>query len=115
MSREPMDRDRDGRAVKTTPLLNNRYHIFNLDLSVARNIKPIGMRGFLKSRNVEFANHMVILGVPSPWFFRVNRGNAPVCAAIVGDEWEDFEIHEMFITNPIGLGFAQIYIEWRAP
>ena len=102
-------------TVKTQPVLNNRYHIFNLDLSIARNIAPLGMEEFLKSRNVEFATHMVILAVPSPWFFRVNAGNAPVCAAIVGDEWEDFEVHEMYITNGAFIGFAQIYIEWRAP
>ena len=103
------------RTITEERVRNDHYHIFNLDLSIPRNIQPVGIKEFLKSRNVEFATHMVILSVPAPWFFRVNAGNASVCAAIVGDEWEDFEVHEMYITNGAFIGFAQIYIEWRAP
>lgn len=102
-------------TVRTLPVLNNRYHIFDIDLTIARNIEPLDMEEFLKSRNVKFANFMVIIEVPSPWYFRVNKGNAPQCNAIVGDEWEDFEIHEVYVTNPVGLGIGRIYIEWRAP
>ena len=79
------------RVINEVHTPNNQYHVFRFDLSVARNVEPLGVKEFLKSRNVEFATHMVILAVPSPWFFRVNEGNAPMCAAMVGDEWEDLD------------------------
>jgi len=101
--------------VKTIPVRNNQYNVFNIDLSVARDNVPLELKDFLRSRNVEFATFMVIINVPAPWSFRVNRGNASLCTAMVGDEWQDFEITEIFITNPVGLGFAQIHIEWRTP
>ncbi|MBA7652602.1 hypothetical protein ES703_60437 [subsurface metagenome] len=92
---------------------SNRYHIFDLDTSTLRANVPLGLKEYLDKYDVEHATYMVVLAVGGGFTYRMNSGAESLCTAIVGDEWEDFEFTEVFITNPAVAGTAQIHVEYR--
>ena len=92
---------------------SNRYDIFEIPLTVVHENSPIGIGAIIKSNPIPYCTYMCILDAPAPWQFRVNRSSAPLCDAVVGDRWENFEITEVYITNPIGAGIGKLYVEWR--
>lgn len=110
-----IERYRGVPVVWTMPLLNNRYHVFDIDLTVVHNDAELGLREWLESRKVEYATFLAIIEAPSEYFYKVNTPSAPRINAVVGDEWEDFEIREIFYSNVAGVGTGQIYVEWREP
>ena len=97
----------------TKPLHNNRYTIFSLDTATVRNNEPLGLLEILKKHGVEHASYMVILAVGGGFTYQVNSKSESLCTAAVGDEWSEFEIAEVYITNPSVAGTALIHVEFR--
>ena len=89
--------------------LNNRYKVFKLDLSVARDNEPLGLRdlGIIAKSAV-----VTKLGSPASW-----RRNDPRMGDLEelyeGYRIDNFEIEELYITNPAGTGQLIIVVEWR--
>ena len=87
----------------------NRYKVFKLDLSVARNNEPLGLRdlGIV-------ARSAVVTRLDSAAYWRRNE---PVTGDLeelyTGYRVSNFEIEELYITNPAGSGFLTIVVEWR--
>jgi len=89
--------------------LNNRYKVFKLDLSIARDNQPLGLSDMgiiAKSATV------TRLDSPASW-----RRNDPILGEVeelsVGYHISNFEIRELFITNAAGTGYLTIVLEWR--
>lgn len=102
-------------TVRTVPLLNDMYYIFEIDLTRAHTVWDVGVKGLLKSHGVKYATFLSILEVPSPWSYRVNSRENSLFDAVVGDEIENFKITDIYITNVAGVGIGKFYIEWRSP
>lgn len=102
-------------VVWTMPLLNNRYHVFDIDMTVLRQEERFGLKEWLESRGVEYCTFLAITEVSHDFTYRINDSKNPSCDAVVGDEWENFEIYEIYISNTVGVGHGQFHIEWRAP
>jgi len=87
----------------------NRYKVFKLDLSAARNNEPLGLRdlGIV-------ARSAVVTRLDSAAYWRRNE---PVTGDLeelyTGYRVSNFEIEELYITNPAGSGFLTIVVEWR--
>jgi hypothetical protein len=97
-------------AVSTVaPVMNNRYKVFTLDLSVARANVPLGLtdQGIV-------ANYAVVVQMDSQAYW---RRNDPVTGDLeklsLGYTVENFEIRELYISNDAGSGSLVILIEWR--
>jgi hypothetical protein len=97
----------------TKILYNNRYTVFSLDTTTARTNEPLGLLEILKKHGVEYASYMVVLAVGGGFTYQVNSKSESLCTAAVGDEWSEFEISEVYITNPSVVGTALIHIEFR--
>lgn len=102
-------------TVRNIPVLNDRYWIFEIDLTKVHTDLKLGVEEFLRSRHVECCTFISIIEVPAPWSYKVNSSNAPAVDAVVGDEWENFEIKEIYVSNAVGLGIGKLHIEWRSP
>ena len=102
-------------VIVTEPKLNNRYHIFDLDLTADHTDEPVGVKELVEEMGVEHATYMTILKVPNAFTYKVNAKEAPACDAIMGDEWEAFEIEEIYYSNTgvAGSEDARIHIEFR--
>ena len=100
-------------VVISAPLLPNRYKIFRVDLTEAHEDKALGLREVLIETDAPYVSYMTILEAPSPFTFKVNSTDMDDINAVVGVEWEDFEITEIFVTNTVGTGTALIQVEWR--
>jgi hypothetical protein len=97
-------------AISTVaPVMNNRYKVFTLDLSIARTNQPLGLidQGIV-------ANYAVVVQMDSQAYW---RRNDPVTGDLeklsLGYTIENFEIKELYITNDAGSGSLVILIEWR--
>lgn len=95
------------------PLYNNRYTVFSLDTATVRTNEPLGLLEILKKHGVEYATYMVVLAVGGGFTYQVNSKSESPCTAAVGDEWSEFEISEVYITNPSVAGTALIHVEFR--
>jgi len=87
----------------------NRYKVFKLDLSVERNNEPLGLRDLgIVARSAVVTR----LDSAASW-----RRNDPVTGDVeelyTGYRVDNFEIEELYITNPAGSGFLTIVVEWR--
>jgi hypothetical protein len=89
--------------------LNNRYKVFKLDLSIARDNQPLGLSDMgIVAKSVTVTR----LDSPASW-----RRNDPILGEVeelsVGYHVSNFEIRELFITNAAGTGYLTIVLEWR--
>lgn len=100
-------------VIVTEPKRNNRYHIFDIDLTDAHTDEPLGIQELVKVHDVKFCTYMTILAVPSAFTYKINAKEASVCDAVVGDEWYEFEIEEIYITNTVGTGTGRVHVEFR--
>jgi len=100
-------------VIITEPRCNNRYKIFEIDLTTAHTDQPLGILDLLKKHGVLYANFMVVLAAPSPFAYKVNSVGADLTDAVVGEEWEYFEITEVYVTNAAGAGKGEIHVEFR--
>jgi len=94
--------------------LNNRYKVWEIDLTVARKDEPLGLKPFLDEREVPYFRFMLIEEVPVTFYYRLNTRDAPLKEATEGAEWE-FPIEEIYITNeaaPANTPPAKIHLEW---
>lgn len=93
---------------------DNRYHVFDIPLNVARADVALGIQSFLASQGIPGPiNYMAIITLPAAMQFKVNSISEQLLTAVLNEEWEDFEIMEVYITNGIGVGTAQIYVEYK--
>ena len=100
--------------VVTEPKRNNRYHIFDLDLTAEHTDEPVGIQELVKVHAVKFCTYMTVLKVPSAFTYKINAKEAPVCDAVVGDEWYEFEIEEIYYSNTAAaVADARIHVEFR--
>ena len=100
--------------VITEPRRNNRYHIFDLDLTAAHTDKAVGIQDLIKVHGVKFCTYMTVLKVPSAFTYKINAKEAPSCDAVVGDEWDEFEIEEIYYSNSAAaVADARIHVEFR--
>jgi hypothetical protein len=87
----------------------NRYRVFRLDLSRARDNEPLG----LSDMGVA-ARSAVVTRLDSPAYW---RRNDPVTGDLeelyTGYRVEGFEIRELYVSNPAGTGYLTIVVEWR--
>ena len=100
-------------VIVAMPQRGNRYHVFDIDTSVARNNVPLGLKEYLDPYDVKHAIYMTVLAVGGGFTYRVNSGAESLCTAVIGDEWDEFEITEVYITNAAVAGTAQIHVEYR--
>ena len=99
--------------IITEPRRNNRYHIFDIDLSKAHTDEKLGIQDVIKVHGVGLATFMTVLAVPSAFTYKINAKEAPECDAIKGDKWRDFEIEEIYYSNSALAGTGKIHIEFR--
>lgn len=100
-------------VVISEPLLPNRYKLFRIDLTVAHDNEPVGLSELLKGVGVPHASYMSIITVPAAFTFRLNSTDMDAIDAVVGLEWDGFEITEIFITNAALAGTAIMNVEYR--
>ncbi len=99
--------------VISQPMLPNRYKLFRIDLSVAHTDEPLGVADLLAGVGQLYASYMSIITVPAAFTFKLNSTDMDAIDAAVGLEWDDFEITEIFITNPALAGTALLNVEYR--
>jgi len=87
---------------------NNRYRLFTLDLSIARTNEPLGLadRGIV-------ARCATVVRCDSTAYWRRNSERNDLEELSPGYTVENFEIQELYITNPVGRGSLVIVVEWR--
>jgi len=94
-------------SVQIVP--NNRYRVFTLDLSVPRNDVPLGIMGL---GAVVTSATVTRMDSPAYW-----RRNDPVTGDLeelsVGYHVSNYEIRELYVSNPPGSGYLTIVVEWR--
>ena len=91
----------------------NRYYIFELDTATARDNVALGVKEYLKNQGVKYATYITVLAIGGGFTYRMNNKDASLCTASVGEEWLDFEIEEIYITNSAAAGTAKIHVEFR--
>lgn len=87
---------------------NNRYRVFTLDLSIARTNEPLGLadQGIV-------ARCATVVRCDSTAYWRRNSERNDLEELSPGYRVENFEMQELYITNPAGTGNLTILIEWR--
>jgi hypothetical protein len=87
---------------------NNRYKLFTLDLSIARTNEPLGLadQGIV-------ARCATVVRCDSMAYWRRNSERNDLEELSPGYRVENFEIQELYITNPAGTGNLTILVEWR--
>jgi len=89
--------------------LNNRYKVFSLDLSKARNNEPLGL-----SDLGIVAKSAVVTELGSTAYWRRNDPRTGDLEKLyTGYRIDNFTIEELYITNPAGTGYLTIVVEWR--
>jgi hypothetical protein len=89
--------------------LNNRYKVFSLDLSKAREDEPLGLRGL-----GIIAKSAVVTELGSTAYWRRNDPRTGDLEKLyTGYRVDNFTIEELYITNPAGTGYLTIVVEWR--
>jgi hypothetical protein len=89
--------------------LNNRYKVFRLDLSKARDNEPLGL-----SDLGIIARSAIVTKIDSPASWRRNDPKTGELEDLyTGYRVDNFEIEELYITNPAGSGQLIIVVEWR--
>jgi hypothetical protein len=87
----------------------NRYKVYKLDLSKARDNEPLGI-----SDLDVVAKSATVTRLDSPAYWRRNDPNTGDMEELsAGYHISNFEIRELFITNSAGSGYLTIVIEWR--
>jgi hypothetical protein len=87
----------------------NRYKVFKLDLSKARDNEPLGL-----SDLGVVARSAVVTRLDSPAYWRRNDPTTGDLEELyTGYRVENFEIRELYISNPPGTGYLIIVVEWR--
>jgi hypothetical protein len=94
--------------VTVETALNNRYRVFTLDLSTARINEPLG----LADQNI-VARCATVVRCDSTAYWRRNSERNDLEELSLGYTVENFEIQELYITNPAGTGNLVIVVEWR--
>jgi hypothetical protein len=94
--------------VTVETALNNRYRVFTLDLSTARSNEPLGLadQGIV-------ARCVTVVRCDSTAYWRRNSERNDLEELSPGYTVENFEIQELYITNPVGRGSLVIVVEWR--
>ena len=100
-------------VIVTEPKRNNRYHIFETDLTKAHTDEVLGIKDLVEKYDVKFVTYMTVVAVPSAFSYKMNSKEASVCEAAVGDEWKDFEIEEIYYSNAAAAGTGKIHVEFR--
>jgi len=91
------------------PALNNRYRVYSFDLSTARDNAPVGLRDI-----GVVANTATVTKLESPAYWRRNDPTTGELEELyTGYRVENFQIEELYITNPEGTGKLIIVVEWR--
>jgi len=88
---------------------NNKYKVFKLDLSVPRTDEPLGIMdiGVL-------VNTATVVRMDSPAYWRRNDPRTGDLEELsVGYRVSNFQIRELYITNPAGSGYLTVIVEWR--
>jgi hypothetical protein len=89
--------------------LNNRYKVFSLNLSKARDNEPLGLRDY-----GIIAKSAVVTELGSTAYWRRNDPRTGDLEKLyTGYRVDNFTIEELYITNPAGTGFLTIVVEWR--
>ena len=100
--------------IVTEPRRNNRYHIFDLDLTAVHTDEPIGVKSLVEGLGAKFATYMTVILLPGALTYKINDKAAPSCDAVVGDEWEEFEIEEIYYSNTAqAVADARMHVEFR--
>jgi len=100
--------------VVIKPEYNNRYQVFSINTGVVHTDDSLGLKDILTKHGAFYASYMSVLAIGGGFSYKVNsKGNNSLTASI-GEEWSEFEIEEIFITNAAVAGTALIYVEWRA-
>lgn len=108
--RETLRPEKVAKPIITEKVLNNRRATFRLDLSTARTDEPLGVL----ERTVGIpANFMIVQRLDNPAQMKLNSTSADLEDLSTGYSVEDFEINEIYITNPATSGELVITIEWR--
>jgi hypothetical protein len=96
-------------AAEVVSALNNRYRVYSFDLSTARDNVPLGLRDI-----GVVANSATVAKLESSAYW---RRNDPVTGDLeelyTGYRVENFQIEELYISNPEGTGKLIIVVEWR--
>lgn len=101
-------------VIVIEPRRNNRYHIFDLDLTAAHVDEPVGVKELVEGLGAKFATFMTVLKLPGALTYKINAKEAPSCDAVVGDEWEEFEIEEIYYSNTAqAVADARVHVEFR--
>ena len=87
---------------------NSEYKNIGFDTSVARVNEPLGLRdlGIV-------ADSMTVIAIGGGFSYRINKPTNDLTIASVGLQETDFEIEELYITNPAAPGTATIRINWN--
>lgn len=93
--------------------LNNRHHVFEIDTSEAHSDEAVGLATILKDAGVSHANYLLVVAVGGGFSYKVNSTTSPSNDASVGEEWERYEITEIYVTNAATAGTAKIHVEYR--
>ena len=96
-------------VVVTEKRRANRYKVYVVDLSVARNDEPLG----LKDDGI-VGWSMTIMRADAPFKYKINSKGHDALDASVGNLHEDWEIEEIYITNSAATAgsYGVIYVEW---
>jgi len=96
-------------TTKVETALNNRYKVFTLDLSVPRTDVPLGILDL-----GVVANTATVVRLDSPAYWRRNDPKTGDLEELSeGYVIENYEIRELYITNPAGAGYLTVVVEWR--
>jgi hypothetical protein len=92
--------------------LNNKYKVFTVDLTTARTDEPIGIE---KNLGVT-VNSVTVTKLDDVAYWKRNDVKNDVETLTQGYEIKDYEINELFITNPastIAGAKMIVVVEWR--
>jgi hypothetical protein len=96
-------------VVQVEDVLNNRYKVYRLDLSIPRSNVPLGLRDI-----GVVARCATVTRMDSPAYWRRNDPSTGELEELsVGYHIDDFAIEELYITNNTGSGYLTVVVEWR--
>jgi len=87
---------------------NNRYRVFYFDLEKPRTNEPVGL-----SEQGIVARCASVVRCDSPAYWRRNSPDGDLEELSAGYCVDNFEIRELYITNPAGVGRLAVVVEWR--
>ena len=92
---------------------NNRYHVFEIDTSEERDDEALGLATILEEAGAAYSPYITITAVGGGFSYKINSEDNALNTAMLGEEWEDFEITEIYVTNAAVAGTAKIHVEYR--